>query len=189
MTSGNAGVGAGVRAGEDEAADGGEVEIEIETDVEGESERLDGAGPALFRLVRFWSRRWATRVAGDGDGPERGLQDIAVLDAVETAAHRDAEVAVADVAHQLGLDHSGASRFVAAAVERGYLHRTASAHDSRRAVLTVTQEGRRLLDASHLWQDDVYTRLVADWAPDDAARLAQYLRRLAADLNDPTERG
>ena len=152
---------------------------------------LDGAGSALFRLVRFWSRRWATRVAGDdgrGGGSERRLQDIAVLDAVETAGRRVNEVAVADVAHQLGLDHSGASRFVAAAVERGYLHRTASAQDSRRAVLTVTDAGRRLLDASHLWQDDVYARLVANWDPDDAARLAQYLRRLADELDDPTQR-
>ncbi|HEY3873785.1 MAG TPA: MarR family winged helix-turn-helix transcriptional regulator [Actinocrinis sp.] len=160
---------------------------------------LDGAGPALFRLVRFWSRRWATRVAGDGGGdgdgsggtggPERRLQDIAVLDAVETAARRTTQVAVADVAHQLGLDHSGASRFTAAAVGRGYLSRAASARDSRRAVLTVTPAGRRLLDASHLWQDDVFARLVADWDPEDAARLAQYLRRLADELGDPTEQG
>lgn len=148
---------------------------------------LGGAGPALFRLVRFWSRRWA-RVAGEAGGPERRLQDIAVLDAVATAARDNAEVAVADVAHQLGLDHSGASRFVSAAVERGYLHRAASAQDSRRAVLTVTRSGRRLLDASHLWQDDVYARLVAGWDPADAARLAQYLRRLADELADPTER-
>lgn len=103
-----------------------------------------------------------------------------------TAARGAAEVSIADVAHQLGLDHSGASRFVAAAIDHGYLRRGTSAADSRSAVLTITTDGLELLTSAHSWQDDVYARLVDKWDPADAARLASYLRRLAANLTDPT---
>jgi DNA-binding MarR family transcriptional regulator len=149
-------------------------------------EELAGAGPALFQVVRFWSRRWALRVAEEISGEQRRVRDIGVLDAVDGAARRSAEVSIADVAHQLGLDHSGASRFVAAAIDHGYLQRDTSAADSRRAVLTVTSAGQALLTSSHAWQDDVYARLVDNWDPADAARLAGYLRRLAGNLTDPT---
>jgi len=90
------------------------------------------------------------------------------------------------VAHQLGLDHSGASRFVSDTMDRGYLQRSTSSKDNRRAALTTTDAGRDLLAGSHSWQDEVYARLVADWDPDDAVRLAGYLRRLAENLRDPT---
>jgi len=149
-------------------------------------EELAGAGPALFQVVRFWSRRWVMRAADEISGDQKRIQDIAVLDAVDSAARGNPEVSIADVAHQLGLDHSGASRFVAAAIDHGYLHRETSTADNRRAVLTVTVAGQELLTNSHAWQEDVYARLVQAWEPADAARFADYLRRLAADLTDPT---
>ncbi|GAA4385216.1 MarR family winged helix-turn-helix transcriptional regulator [Tsukamurella soli] len=151
-------------------------------------EDLAGAGPALFHVVRFWSRRWMMRAADETIGDQKRIHDIAVLDAVDSAARGSVEVSIADVAHQLGLDHSGASRFVTAAIERGYLHRGTSATDNRRAVLTVTVAGRQVLTNSHAWQEDVYARLVQAWDAADATRFADYLRRLAADLTDPTAR-
>lgn len=141
-----------------------------------------GAGPALFRLVRFWSRRWAQRSAGDTTGEERRLQDIAVLDAIETVANNAAEVSVADVAHQLGIDRSGASRFLTAAEARGNVRRTSSAGDGRRVAVSITDEGRELLDGSHSWQEQVFTQMTTGWDPDDAERFGRYLRRLAVSL-------
>jgi hypothetical protein len=47
---------------------------------------LTGAGPALFRLVRFWSRRWTGRVAEELTGEQRRIQDVLVLEAVDGAA-------------------------------------------------------------------------------------------------------
>src|SRR5437763_768335 len=90
---------------------------------------LAGAGPALFR-----PRRWATASAGPATGDAPLVQDILVLEAVDAAA-RHGEVSVTDVAHQLGLDRSGASRMVGAAVDHGHLTRTPSADDARRATL------------------------------------------------------
>ena len=143
-------------------------------------------GAALFRLVRYWSRRWilqaSAHVAKDVTGEQRRVQDILVLDAVAAAARRDPEVAVADVAHQLGIDRSGASRFVTAAENHGYLERRPSASDARRAVLTLTSAGRELLAGSHAWQEQVYAELTSGWEPEDAARFAGYLQRLEAEL-------
>jgi DNA-binding MarR family transcriptional regulator len=137
-----------------------------------------GAGTALFRIVRFWARRWALGAAGD----ERRVHAIMVLEAVDGAARAD--VSVADVAHELGIDHSGASRFVTAAISDGYLRRAPSTVDRRRAALAVTPSGRTLLAAARAWQDGVFAELTANWPPADAKRFADYLRRLAAQLGE-----
>jgi DNA-binding MarR family transcriptional regulator len=135
---------------------------------------LAGAGPALFRLVRFWSRRW---VAVDNDS-EPHVMHVLVLEAIDAAAS-GGPVSIADVANQLGIDRSGASRMVADAVESGHVRNAASPADARRAALAITDRGADLLTAARAWQERVFEDLVAQWPRRDAARLAGYLRRLA----------
>jgi DNA-binding MarR family transcriptional regulator len=148
------------------------------------TEDRHGGGPALFRLVRFWARRGPMRVSAELTGEDRRLQDIQVLEAV--AAGPDDEVSVADVAHHLGIDRSGASRFVSDAVAHGYLARGSASGDARRAVLTITAAGRELLEGATAWQDRVFGELTAHWPAADAAAFARHLRRLADEL--PTGR-
>lgn len=141
-----------------------------------EREAADG-GPALFRLVRFWSRRWTGQAAEELTGEPRHVQHILVVEAVHTTG----EANVATVAHQLGLDHSGASRMVRDAVAAGYLVRAASAHDRRSASLRLTGEGRALLDGSRAWQRRAFAQLTAGWQEEDRRRFAGYLERLARE--------
>ena len=101
---------------------------------------------------------------------------IALRSARRAAA---ATVPVADVAHELGVDHSGASRMVSEASRQGYLVREAAADDARRATLTLTKDGLDVLAAAQAYQDDVFGQLTAGWSVKDAARFATYLRRLA----------
>lgn len=110
------------------------------------------------------------------------VQDIVVLEAVEGAAHLSAEVTVTEVAHQLGIDRSGASRFVSAAEHHGYLERRPSPVDARRVAVTVTAAGSQLLQDSHLYQERVFAQLTASWAPEDARQLGDYLQRLADEI-------
>jgi DNA-binding MarR family transcriptional regulator len=124
-------------------------------------------GAALFRLVRYWSRRWILQASEELTGEQRRVQDILVLDAVAAASRAGSEVAVGGVAHHHAIDRSGASRFVTAAVENGYLERRPSTADARRAVLTPTPAGRELLAGSHAWQEEAFARLRA--APTPAA--------------------
>jgi DNA-binding MarR family transcriptional regulator len=134
-------------------------------------------GPALFRLVRFWSRRWTGRAAEALTGEPRHVQHILAVEAVHTTA----EANVGTVAHQLGLDHSGASRMVRDAVAAGYLLRDASAHDRRSASLRLTDEGRALLAGSRDWQRRAFAELTSGWEEEDRRRLAGYLERLARE--------
>jgi DNA-binding MarR family transcriptional regulator len=140
-------------------------------------ETADG-GPALFRLVRFWSRRWARGVAAADD--TSSVPHVLTVEAIDTCGA--VEPAVGDVARQLGLDHSGASRMVAAAVERGYVERARGTGDARRSVLRLTAAGRELIEASHEWQRERFGELTAAWDAQDRARFAAYLDRLATEV-------
>ncbi|MCP3801682.1 MarR family winged helix-turn-helix transcriptional regulator [Allokutzneria sp. A3M-2-11 16] len=131
-------------------------------------------GPELFRLVRFWSRRWAGEVAGHTD--ERVY--VQVVEAVSLTGD------TAGVAHQLGVDRSVASRMITEAVAAGYVAREASAVDARRVTVRLTDAGAELLDASHRWQQERFDSLVAHWEPADRKRFADYLHRLAAEVVD-----
>jgi DNA-binding MarR family transcriptional regulator len=148
---------------------------------------IAGGGPALFRLVRFWSRRWAADAArqaqqGAGDTGDSAAQvgHVQVLEAIDAAAAGAPVAAIADVAVQLGLDRSNASRMLASAVAAGLVTKAVHPGDARRAELGITPAGQALLAAARGWQDQVFARLVADWPAADARRLAGYLQRLAA---------
>lgn len=135
-------------------------------------------GPALFQLVRFWSRRW---LRDDHREPDDHALDILVLEAVD-AATRTQTPSVGAVAAQLGIDRSGASRLVAAAAEHGYLVRRTHAADARRVELGITRSGRALLDAARRWQSAAFLDIVADWQPTDVDAFAGYLVRLADEV-------
>ncbi len=140
-------------------------------------------GPALFRLVRFWSRRWTnqayTRTSAEPDADMRRTQYIQVLEAAATGSRTGDEVTVTTIADQLGLDHSGASRMVRDTLAAGLLVRIDSAHDRRRVVLRLTDYGRRLLTEAHDWQRRCFDELTATWPEHDRRQFAMYLHRLA----------
>ena len=133
-----------------------------------------GPGQTLFRLVRFWSRRWT----GAGQAVElEHARDVMVTEAVASLSQRDGATVNA-VANELGIDQSGASRFIAQAVERGYLVKAASAEDARQRVLLVSPAGEALLDAAHAWQEGVFAELTASWPAGDVRQLHTYLERI-----------
>ncbi|WP_020666184.1 MarR family winged helix-turn-helix transcriptional regulator [Amycolatopsis nigrescens] len=151
------------------------------------------AGPALFRLVRFWARRWAPDVVQklDEGAPDTWtVQNLYVIQAIHGASmagtrnSSGGEVTVADVAKQLGLDRSVASRMIADAVRDGYVSRHTSAQDARRARLSLTEAAEEFLAASNKHQQQAFEDLVSRWPADDRRRFAGYLRRLAGEVLD-----
>jgi DNA-binding MarR family transcriptional regulator len=132
---------------------------------------VSDAGPALFRLVRFWSRRWA-----------RGPGEPQLVLTVEAVSGAGAEASVNDVARQLGLDQSGASRMITAATTAGYLERARSPVDARRSVLRLTPAGEQLQAGARDWQRQTFTELTAHWPAADRERFARYLQRLADEV-------
>lgn len=146
-------------------------------------------GPALFRLVRFWSRRWPRGVASGAGEHAPLVQHVLTVTAVRTGAANadngddaDGGVTIGEVARQLGLDQSGASRMAAAAAAAGYVERARATTDVRRAVLRLTPRGRQLIESAERWQRDTFAELTAGWTEQDRAQFANYLHRLAAQI-------
>ncbi|MET0238047.1 MAG: MarR family winged helix-turn-helix transcriptional regulator [Kibdelosporangium sp.] len=140
---------------------------------------MNDGGPALFRLVRFWSRRWTTRASAELTGENRHVQHILVVEAVDAM---QGAATVNAVAHQLGLDHSGASRMVKEAAAAGYLTRAESEQDRRRTSVRLTTQGTDLLAGARRWQEQVFDELTASWDERDKAQFAGYLRKMAGEL-------
>ncbi len=138
-------------------------------------------GPALFRLVRFWSRRWARGVAVGVDVEASLPQHVITLEAVNACTGEDGAT-VGQVARQLGLDHSGASRMVAAVEAAGFVERSRSSVDGRRSVVRVTGAGQQLLEVSLRWQRQMFEELTIGWSEQDRQQFAGYLDRLASQL-------
>ncbi|BCB76029.1 MarR family winged helix-turn-helix transcriptional regulator [Phytohabitans flavus] len=127
------------------------------------------AGAALFRLVRFWGRRWAAQAAG-----QPHVAHVQVLEALDAAA----VPTIPAVGEQLGVDRSVGSRMVSEAVAAGYVERRPDPLDARRAVLAATDAGRELLEQARAWQQRVFLELTAGWSDADRERFGGYLRRL-----------
>ncbi|AIG75976.1 Hypothetical protein AJAP_15510 [Amycolatopsis japonica] len=115
-----------------------------------------GPGQALFAFVRHWSRRTAG-VADQG-------RLVLVGEAVHSLAERGAETTVNAIAVEIGLDQSGASRLVKAAIEAGHLAMEASRSDGRRREVSLTAAGRSMLDQAHRWQEQVFDQLTDGWS-------------------------
>jgi len=155
-------------------------------------------GPALFQIIRFWSRRWAAGAARDGDAEHVG--HVLILEAIAAAVRRgpaysdessaslSGPAAIGDVAAELGLDRSNASRMLAAAVAAGLVTKATSAADARRTELRMTEAGQSLLATARAWQEQAFLQMTASWPAADARRFATYLHRLAAQSLAPTAR-
>jgi DNA-binding MarR family transcriptional regulator len=125
-------------------------------------------------LVRFWSRRWT----GAGHTVElEHARDVMVTEAVASLSQTDGATVNA-VSNELGIDQSGASRFITQAVRRGYLRKAAAQQDARQRVLQLTPAGEDLLRAAHEWQEAAFADLTSGWEERDVRQLERYLERL-----------
>ncbi|HZX08947.1 MarR family winged helix-turn-helix transcriptional regulator [Kribbella sp.] len=115
-----------------------------------------GPGQVLFEFVRHWSRRTAPDVAEQG-------RLVLVVESVYAVNGRRAATINA-VAHEIGIDQSGASRLVKDAAAAGYLELRAADGDARRREVSVTDAGVELLDQAHAWQEEVFAELTAGWS-------------------------
>lgn len=136
---------------------------------------MESGGQVLFAFVRFWSRRWTG--AGFGVDAERG-RDVMVVEAVGALSRAGTQVSVNDIAHELGVDQSGASRMVARAERLGLLARRGPSSVGERSSIAVTTAGEDLLRQAHAWQDEVFRSLTAGWSDRDVQALLSLMGRL-----------
>ncbi|GAA0553066.1 MarR family winged helix-turn-helix transcriptional regulator [Paractinoplanes ferrugineus] len=133
-----------------------------------------GPGQLLFSFVRLWSRR---RAAGDPTIAEQGRL-VQVTEAVNALVARDEPATVNAVAHELGIDQSGASRLVKSATDAGYLSMAKGTSDGRRREVSITTAGQAALKDAHRWQEQVFDDLTVGWS----RQRREDFRRAMADL-------
>lgn len=133
---------------------------------------------ALIRLRRLWAtpRRRIEFQRDVGEGVP--LSHVLVIDAV-TRIDDLREVTIGAVADQLSINESTASRLVDASVRGGLIDRSRSGEDARRAVLTLTEDGRALFDRARRYRHAQLSDLLAGWSTGDRADLARLLGRFA----------
>jgi DNA-binding MarR family transcriptional regulator len=142
--------------------------------------RLTLLDVAFTRVRRLWESPALRRrfVAAMGLSVDPGV--VRTLRAVDSGAG----CGVNDVAANLGVEASTASRLVDAGVSAGYLSRSVSPEDRRRSVLTVTEAGADVLQRALVVREQLLSELTADWTDHDIETLATLLERLGARVAD-----
>lgn len=118
-----------------------------------------GPGQVLFHFVRHWSRRPISENAGGEQG-----RLVLVCEAVHALGRRRIPATVNAIAHEIGIDQSGASRLIKTAEAAGHVTMAAAPADGRRREASLTPEGRSMLDEAHRWQEAVFVELTTGWS-------------------------
>ncbi|MFI6303520.1 MarR family winged helix-turn-helix transcriptional regulator [Amycolatopsis thailandensis] len=133
-----------------------------------------GPGQALFAFVRHWARRSTA-----GDLADQGRL-VLVGEAVHALTGRRVPATVNAIAREVGIDQSGVSRLIKAAISAGYLSIESSRTDARRREVSLTPAGLVMLEEAHRWQEQVFDQLTAGWSE----RRRRDFQRAMGDLID-----
>lgn len=148
---------------------------------------------AAFQLRRLWSKPHLLRRLREECGSEgRPIQLSSLLVIHAIAGQGDDDVTVGAVADRLDVDPSTASRLVGHAIDAGFVSRSPSPVDARRAHLRLTEQGERVRRLTDEFRRMFIAELVADWSEHDRrefARLLGKFARSAATWRDQDVRG
>ncbi|GAB3927121.1 hypothetical protein GCM10011575_09220 [Microlunatus endophyticus] len=89
-----------------------------------------------------------------------------------------------DLAEQLRVKPSVASRAVAALETEGYVSRDPDPDDARACRIRITPTGREYLRAREDWALDLVARTLSDWSPEDADQSIRILQRLEHSVDE-----
>jgi DNA-binding MarR family transcriptional regulator len=95
---------------------------------------------------------------------------------------RGEAVRVSDIAEQLRIDLSVASRQVAVLEASGWVTRTTDPADGRARTLATTEAGRAVLTDTLARMADAYTGVLEGWSDDELDALQTVLARLRRDF-------
>ncbi|MEE3853064.1 MarR family transcriptional regulator [Gordonia sp. LSe1-13] len=142
----------------------------------------DTLDDVLTRIQQVRQRpSWRRRVLAGGDGTT-SISTVRALRAVEQRQGAGAGASVSDVADHMAVEHSTASRTVAALVSAGLMAKSPSVSDQRRCDLTLTDAGRDELARITERRHQMIADTVAHWSDDDLGTLISLLERLGDDL-------
>ena len=147
------------------------------------ADALEHIDESLSRIRVVSQRASYRRRLLDGLPDLRNLSELRLLRVVERRTRRNAPPAIRNVADDLGIEHSTASRGVANAVANGFLVKTSSRDDQRAAVLELTERGREGLEGATARRRAMLAESLASWSDADLESLMRLMSRLADDLD------
>ena len=150
-----------------------------------QSGRIDQISAVMGRMRVLIGRRVISRLAMAELGPILDLSDLDVLEMVPGPGS-EREVSVGDIARQMRIDPSRASRLVAGLVERGYLLRAVAQQDARRAVLLRSEQAERVLTEIHRVKRQLIADIVSDWPAEEIGQFADGFETFIAALERRT---
>jgi DNA-binding MarR family transcriptional regulator len=134
----------------------------------------------INRLVRTLRRPGYRGRVLEGVSQIPGAEALRVLRSVELRETRGERPSISDVASDLEVDQSTASRAVNAVVDRGLVTREPDPGDLRRSLLSLTSTGRAELDRATANRLGVLTDVTRGWSATDLRTLASLLDRFVA---------
>jgi DNA-binding MarR family transcriptional regulator len=137
---------------------------------------------AAFQLRRLWAKphllQRLREQCGQGGRPIQ-LSSLLVIHAIAGQGGGQGEVTVGAVADYLDIDPSTASRLVGHAIDAGFVSRSPSPVDARRARLRLTESGDRVRRLTDEFRRSFIAELVADWTDAERREFARLLGRFA----------
>lgn len=113
-----------------------------------------------------------------------GISSLRLLRSVERLTEAGEGPSIRQVAADLGVEHSTASRSVDALVRSGQLSRSRCSADQRQVRLALTEEGRASLAEATAHRQAVLASLVEDWDEVDLVELTRLLERLRVAFDE-----
>lgn len=104
------------------------------------------------------------------------------------AVHRLGPARVSDIAADLHVDLSVASRQITALVEAGHVQREVDPADRRAQLVSVTDAGFAVLHGAHERMVEQLQQGLADWSDDDVVELARGIEHLVEQFADGRRR-
>ena len=140
--------------------------------------RYDQLDDLLTRIHLARQRpNWRRRPLDDA-GPGANVSTLRVLRAVEEGQRFGGDASIRDVADYMAVEHSTASRTVAAVVAAGLLTKTFAPDDQRRCALVLTDVGRKALATVTDRRRELVAEAIADLPDTDVDTLVALLGRL-----------
>ncbi|MBV1949069.1 MarR family winged helix-turn-helix transcriptional regulator [Streptomyces sp. BV129] len=140
------------------------------------AEQQERVGHLLRWAVQRWTALWADHV----DGPLTLIQ-FAILRELNNESPLDQQT----LGHRTGLDKSTCGYLVDRLCKRGALDAGIDPANRRRKLITLTPEGRDLLEKTSPVAVQVNEKALANLSADERAQLAHLLRR----LTEPSPKG
>jgi DNA-binding MarR family transcriptional regulator len=109
---------------------------------------------------------------------------MACMAVAETAGEGGTLASVKDIAADLQLEHSTASRLLSDAEADGLVRRRSDPRDRRRTSVTLTDEGRALVTESEAMRTRAIAAVFAAWDTADLEQLVVLLEQMVATLVD-----